>query len=36
MKDTRVYKSWEEVITEINTEGSIWYEAMANVMAETI
>lgn len=30
MKDTRVYKSWEEVITEVNTESSIWYEAMAN------
>lgn len=30
MKDTRVYKSWEEVITEVNTEGNIWYEAMVN------
>ena len=30
MKDERIYRSWEEVITEINTEESIWYEAMAN------
>lgn len=30
MKDERIYRSWEEVIAEINTEESIWYEAMAN------
>lgn len=30
MKDERIYRSWEEVITEINTEESIWYEAMVN------